>query len=516
VTGGGRVLVVWCPDWPVTAVGIGAATPGAARDGDRVAACTAAARAAGVRRGQRIRDAQRRCPDMVVRDRDLDAEGRLFEAVVAALGGLTPRVEVVRPGVCALPAAGAARFHGGEEPLRVLAQDTVVELGHDCGVGIADGLFAAELAARAGEGGVIVPPGGDPEFLAPYPLAVLDLPDVPDQPGQTDLADLLRRLGIWTLGAFAALPAGDVAARFGAAGARAHRLAGGAPHRPPAPSVPVRDRSVRIEFEPPATRAEQVVFAAKRLAERLHEGLRADGLTCVRLAVEVGFADGRVDERLWRHEGALSALAVAERVRWQLGGVRPADDACWGGVTFLRLVPDQEIPDEGSQQALWGQVTVTDRITRAAERVQAILGHDAIARPVLVGGRGPGEQVVRVPVGDLPPARGGGGPWPGRVPAPAPAAVPPRPLPAEATDAAGAPVRVSARCAVSAPPAGVAVAGGPQRGVTAWTGPWPAAERWWDPDHARRLARFQVVTDDGLAYLLAIEGGRWQVEGIYD
>ncbi|HEX6468553.1 MAG TPA: DNA polymerase Y family protein [Streptosporangiaceae bacterium] len=507
MTGGGRVLVVWCPDWPVTAVGIGAATPGAARDGERVAACTAAARAAGVRRGQRIRDAQRRCPEMVVRDRDLDAEGRLFEAVVAALGGLTPRVEVVRPGVCALPAGGAARFHGGEEPLRVLAQDTVVELGHDCGAGIADGLFAAELAARAGAGGVIVPPGGDAEFLAPYPLAVLDLPD---------LADLLRRLGIWTLGAFAALPAGDVAARFGAAGARAHRMAGGAPPRPLAPSVPAHDRSVRVEFDPPAERAEQVVFAAKRLAGGLHDGLRADGLTCLRLAVEVGFADGRVDERLWRHEGALSALAVAERVRWQLAGPQPGGDACWGGVTFLRLVPDQEIPDEGSQQALWGQVTVTDRITRAAERVQALLGHDAIVRPVLAGGRGPGDQVVRVPVGDLPPAGGGGGPWPGRRPAPAPATVPARPLPAETTDAAGAPVRVSARCAVSAPPAGVAVAGGPPRRVIAWTGPWPAAERWWDPDQARRLARFQVVTDDGRAYLLAIEGGRWRVEGIYD
>jgi protein ImuB len=52
--------------------------------------------------------------------------------------------------------------------------------------------------------------------------------------------------------------------------------------------------------------------------------------------------------------------------------------------------------------------------------------------------------------------------------------------------------------------------------VTAWTGPWPVAERWWDPDQARRLVRFQMVTDEGRAYLLALEGGRWQVEGVYD
>jgi protein ImuB len=506
------VLVVWCPDWPVTAVGIDAATPGAAVDADRVAACTAAARAAGVRRGQRIRDAQRRCPDMVVRERDTDAEGRLFEVVVAAMSRLTPRVEVIRPGVCAIPTAGAARFHGGEEPLRLLVQDAVVEVGHDCGVGIADGLFAAELAARAGDGGMIVAPRGDPEFLAPYPLAVLDLPE---------LADLLRRLGIWTLGEFAALPAADVAGRFGVEGARAHRLANGARLGPLAPSAPDHDRSVRVEFDPPAAQAEQVIFAAKRLADRLHGGLRADGLTCVRLVVEVGFADGRVQERLWRHEGTLSALAVAERVRWQLSALDLAEperpeESWWGGATFLRLAPDQPIPDEGSQQALWGQVTVTDRVERAADRIQAMLGHDAITRPVLVGGRGPGERVVRVPIGDLPPSRAGDGPWPGRVPAPAPAAVPPEPLTAAVTDAAGAAVRVNARCAISAPPARLAVAGGPPRRVTAWTGPWPVSERWWDPVQARRLARFQVVTDEGRAYLLALEGGYWCVEGVYD
>jgi protein ImuB len=224
-----RVLVVWCPDWPVTAVGLDASTPAAVVQG-RVAACSAAARAAGVRRGQRLRDAQRHCPDLVIRDRDPDAEGRMFETVAAAVSTITPWVEVVRPGVCAIPVRGAARYHGGadretaEESLRVQIQDTVVERGFDCGVGIADGLFAAELAARTADGGAIVPVGGAAEFLAPYPVTVLDRPE---------LADLLPRLGIRTLGAFAALPARHVAGRFGADEVRAHRLAGAwTPGRP--------------------------------------------------------------------------------------------------------------------------------------------------------------------------------------------------------------------------------------------------------------------------------------------
>ncbi|MFD0903462.1 DNA polymerase Y family protein [Actinomadura sediminis] len=499
-----RVVVVWCPDWPVTAAGVDAATPGAVVVGGRVAACSAAARAEGVRRGQALRDAQRRCPGLVVRDRDADAEGRAFEQVVAAVAELTPKVEVVRPGLLAVPARGAARFYGGEEALRVVLQDAVVESGYDCGAGVADGLFAAELAARAGNGGLVVPEGGAADFLAPYPPAVL---------GRPELAELLWRLGIRTLGAFAALPAGRVAARFGADGALAHRLARGEEPRPLAAVDGAADLAAHTVFDPPAERADQVVFAAKRLADELHAGLAAAGAACVRLEVAVEFADGRESRRLWRHDGLLSALAVADRVRWQLSAWRPAEDAVWGGVVRLALVPDQLVPDTGRQEALWGRVT--DPVARAADRVQALLGHRAITRPVPTGGRGPGEQVVKVPLGDLPPEDDRDGPWPGRLTVPAPAVVPAEPVPVRLVDAAGTDVVVSARCTVSAPPAALVVGDG-TAAVVAWAGPWPADERWWDPKRARRRARFQVVTEDGAAYLVTVEGGRWHVEAAYD
>ena len=69
-----------------------------------------------------------------------------------------------------------------------------------------------------------------------------------------------------------------------------------------------------------------MVFAAKALAERMHDGLAARGLACVRVQVQAVWEDGRRITRLWRHDGLLSALAVAERVRWQLAAVaaRPA------------------------------------------------------------------------------------------------------------------------------------------------------------------------------------------------
>jgi protein ImuB len=68
--------------------------------------------------------------------------------------------------------------------------------------------------------------------------------------------------------------------------------------------------------------------------------------------------------------------------------------------------------------------------------------------------------------------------------------------------------------AVSAPPRRIEIAGR-RLPVTAWTGPWPARERWWDPTGARRRARFQVITGDGEAHLLVFEAGRWRVEAGY-
>ncbi len=82
-------------------------------------------------------------------------------------------------------------------------------------VGVADGLFAAVLAARDG---TIVPAGGTADFLAPFPVSVL---------GQPELAELLHRLGVRTLGDFAALPEAHVLGRFGSDGAAGHRVAQG-------------------------------------------------------------------------------------------------------------------------------------------------------------------------------------------------------------------------------------------------------------------------------------------------
>jgi protein ImuB len=285
---------------------------------------------------------------------------------------------------------------------------------------------------------------------------------------------------------------------------------------------PAEDLSVAQEFDPPESLAEPVVFAAKALAERMREGLTARGLACVRVQVRVICADGREGSRLWRHDGLLSAAAVADRVRWQLDGwqvpagpAAPAD-AADGGIAELRLVPDQVVRATGHQLALWGETAVSDRVARAALRVQAMLGHEAVLRPVLGGGRDVSEQVNHVPFGEkMQPGLAAGAPWPGRIMGAAPGVVYPFGREADVTDQAGDAVTVTGRCVLSGAPAWLAAGGEPPLRITGWAGPWPLSERWWDPAAARRRARFQLLTGDGRAWLAAVQDGRWLIEAGY-
>ena len=126
-------------------------------------ACSYPARAAGVRRGLLRREAQARCPELVITARNEAAEARLFEPIVVALESIAPGVEVTRPGLAAIGAQGPTRYFGGEPGvLAELSRAVVREVAGvevDLSIGVADGAFAAEQAARRA---VIVAPGDSP------------------------------------------------------------------------------------------------------------------------------------------------------------------------------------------------------------------------------------------------------------------------------------------------------------------------------------------------------------------
>lgn len=411
----------------------------------------------------------------------------------AKLEGFSPWVEAIRSGVYALPAHGPARMLGGEEAMAGRIRDAILEtmmqldrgaIALDLGVGIADGLFAGFLAAKyagapmapGGTAGVwLVPPGSSQAFLAGWPVGVL---------GRKKLALALYALGIKTLGDLAALPLGEVLTRFGVDGAACWRVAAGLEGDLPG-------------FRQPALRSRPQPVPAPSSSSKQRQGANWIPTAHQSHLAMSNLQPAIRQEGLWgeHDDGRALACAAIARVEKLLGTGRVLRATLQGG---------------------WAP---SERVTLVSWSTQYMPPGDGQRRLAKAIGRMPGDGMGSDRNGD-------GAPWPGRIPPPAPALVCPTPLASMLLDTMSSQVAVTARGVLSASPAKVGVGGTTRQGtgtfrarawetVISWAGPWPADERWWSP-FATRRARLQVLTSNGMAYLMAVERGQWWIEAIYD
>jgi protein ImuB len=522
-----RLVVLWCPHWPVVVAGTQPHEPVVVLHANRVVAHSLAAAAEGIQLGHRRREAQARCPQVRLEQLDTARDARAFDQVVQAVGQMVPRLEITEPGTLTFMARGPARYFGGEAAMaatvtQVAAEAMGVSLAAvgGFGVGVADGRFAAAVAAREAVGGgpMVVPagPAATAAFLARRPVRLLA--EVADAP--PEFVHLLHRLGLHRLGQVAELPSVHFSARFGAMGRFAHQLARGGDQRLPGTHDPPVGMQVQQVFDQPVHHSDVLVFVARQLADQLAAVLADGGRVCTRLVVQVETEHGEQSERVWYRSTGLTASAMVERVRWQLDGWAQ-QRTLTAGVTLLRLDPMEVRGDDGEQLGLWGGRTQADDwATRAVARLVAIAGEQQVLVPAVQGGRQPHEDYQWVPAVavDLDESAARltvpAVPWPGSLPAPSPAMVHVPAKPIEVLDGSGSLVRVSGRGVVSAAPAQVRV-GGSLEAVQAWAGPWPVDERWWDAARARRAARFQVLTASGRLLLVGVEHGAWWLTADY-
>lgn len=141
---------------------------------------------------------------------------RDHSALLDALTTLCPFTESIRLELLILPVRAPSRFFGGEMAVLNAVRQTVYDVtGHEPGLGVGDGLFCAEMAARRG---VVLEPGASEHFRRSLPLSAL---------GRRDLATTCQRLGLHTVGSFADLERARVAERFTTRALMLHRVARG-------------------------------------------------------------------------------------------------------------------------------------------------------------------------------------------------------------------------------------------------------------------------------------------------
>ena len=376
-----RVACLRVPDFPVAVhlradavagpVGVAIVVRGEGARAE-VAAASEAARRCGIEVGMRATDARGLHPALhewawtsSLYD---EAQTRLAAVLLAA----SPRVCSAGLGAFWLDAGGWDRL-GGEGTFVEAARSAALAAGYpEARIGIADTAAAARAATRLRGCAVHrVPSGGDARFLATLPLRVL--------PVSGDLLGLLAALGLETVSELAELEPGEVEARLGAEGTRAHRWARGlddgreGPFGGRAPS----DRSVEIELPGPVERLEPILFLLKSCLDRLSDSLAAEGLCLSVFELTIDTEDGPF------HRTVRSARPTRQ-VPILLGLCRTALDGLQlpGRALGIRVEVGEVVPALAEQADLFEAARPDpDALAATLTRLQGRWGPESVVRP---------------------------------------------------------------------------------------------------------------------------------------
>ena len=191
-----------------------------------VADCFPSAR--GVRAGMTLEQAMSRHSNAIVLDADEPHYRRVFGQVLAALQGVSDRVEGPELGTAYVRIDGLEGLYRGEAGVvSALLNAVPAYLGPR--IGVADAKFPGFVAARtcAAHGAFRVP-NDVRSFLAPYAIDLLPVP--------TGVKSEMHRFGLHTMGTVGSMSRHMLTDRFGSEGGRAWEFCNGIDDSPGSPT----------------------------------------------------------------------------------------------------------------------------------------------------------------------------------------------------------------------------------------------------------------------------------------
>jgi len=344
------------------------------------------ARRFGITSGMPTAQARRLCPHGRFLAPDHRAYGEASQRVLAVLGSFSPVVEQISVDEAFLEIGGLQRRYPSPVAVgRAMRAELRRQTGLPASVGLAAGKLIAKLASRAAkpDGLLLVPAGGEQDFLHPLPVRALW------GVGEATYARL-EELGVATIGDLAALPRDILQRRLGEAmGSHLSGLARGQDDRPVVPAGPAKSLSVEDTY--PVDLSDRAALEAELLglADRLASRLRRAGRAGRTVTLKVRFGDFTTISRSQRQSGAIdtahdlyrAALALLERAQV---GARP--------VRLLGLGV-QGLEEVGSPRQLGLEEDPWSDLQAAVDRVRERFGQEAVGPARLSGtGRRHGES----------------------------------------------------------------------------------------------------------------------------
>ena len=339
-----------------------------------VASCSYAARKYGVRSAMPMSMALRLCPQAKRVPPRHTAYSVYSKRVMAILSDYAPVVEQISIDEAFLDVTGCEPLFGSPQQMAHTIQERVrSEIGLPCSLGVAGNKTVAKIATESGKpnGLVVVPPGQEAEFLAPFAVEV-----IPGVGRKT--AALLQRMGVRSVRELSRLPVDRLREEFGAHGESLYWLARGEDDSPVVSGHETKSISQERTFDRDTDDAADIRRCLLECAEGVGKELRRQQLMARTITLKLRFEGyititrgvtpalpADVDDVIYQTACELLAAAWTGRRKIRLVGVRASN--------LTREVAYQLHLFEAGQEK-------QGRVNRAVDGIRRRFGRDAIKR----------------------------------------------------------------------------------------------------------------------------------------
>jgi protein ImuB len=446
--------------------------------------------------GLTLVQAMARASDLVIRRRSMAQEAATMDLVLQIACAFTPNIELTSPGVVTLDLRGLLELRdAGPKEFTAWANRlhqilSAAQLSSRLGIGPTPNL--ARHASRWGDGIFqIVDPDS---FIKGLPVAALE--------PSSDVADILSKWGIRTVGELLALGQGEVTERLGLEAFALFAAASSRQIRPLALTKPPERYEESFEFEEPVETVEPLHFLLRRWVDQFTQRLDLIGLVAETLTLRLRLESGdSLDRRLPVPQPTRQADILFRMLQTCLETLRTESP-----IRSVELKADPTRPRQKQFMLFEAALRDPHQFQETLARLSALVGSDRVGTPVRENSHRPDtfkmvppdfenlpdrlahrtvEILRRTPVRQLRPA------------------VAAQVVTAPGTRAEGVAVPVSVRAPI--------ITGNPIR----VQGPWRLSGQWWDPAAWTR-EEWELEFRNGVVCRLSRDDTKWTAESLLD